>query len=65
MRTPPPTRPGKLARAVWTETCCAEEKEGILAVQTARNAISACTFLAATAGIIVSPPPLLLASAGG
>lgn len=31
---------GKIARAVWSEACCAEEKEGILAVQTARNAIS-------------------------
>ena len=48
--TPACLAAGKLARAVWTEACCADEKEGILAVQTARNAISACTFLAATAG---------------
>lgn len=37
---------GKLARSIWAETCATEEKDAILGVQQARNAMTACTYLA-------------------
>lgn len=37
---------GKLARSVWAEACATDEKDAILGVQQARNAMSACTYLA-------------------
>jgi hypothetical protein len=50
---------GKLARSIWAETCATDEKDAILGVQQARNAMTACTYLAtisvalATAGITI------------
>lgn len=47
---------GKLARSIWAETCATDEKDAILGVQQARNAISASVLLATIS--------LALASAG-
>jgi hypothetical protein len=53
---------GKLARSIWAETCATEEKDAILGVQQARNAMTACTYLAtisvamATAGEYMQHP---------
>ncbi|WIA30626.1 hypothetical protein OEZ86_000704 [Tetradesmus obliquus] len=50
---------GKLARSIWAEACATDEKDAILGVQQARNAMTACTYLAtisvalATAGITI------------
>lgn len=49
---------GKLARSIWAEACATDEKDAILGVQQARNAMTACTYLAtisvalATAGAV-------------
>lgn len=54
---------GKAARSVWAEACTAEEKEAIVAVQTLRNALMGCTYMAtvsavlATAGITIMLDP--------
>lgn len=45
---------GKVARATWAEACCAEEKEGILAVQTARNSMTACSYFAIVSGTLAT-----------
>jgi len=37
---------GKLARSIWAEACASDEKDAILGVQQARNAMTACTYLA-------------------
>jgi hypothetical protein len=50
---------GKLARSIWAEACATDEKDAILGVQQARNAMTSCTYLAtvsvvlATAGITI------------
>jgi hypothetical protein len=50
-------------RSIWAETCARDEKEAILGVQQARNAMTACTYMAtitavlATAGITVILDP--------
>ncbi|GBF89446.1 hypothetical protein Rsub_02018 [Raphidocelis subcapitata] len=50
---------GKLGRSIFSETCASDPKEAILAVQQARNAMTASTYLAtvssllATAGITI------------
>lgn len=54
---------GKLGRAIFSDTCCSDPKEAILAVQQARNAMTASTYLAtvssilATAGITILLEP--------
>ncbi len=40
------TQAGKLARSIWAEACATDEKDAILGVQQARNAMTACTYLA-------------------
>ncbi|KAF8068411.1 hypothetical protein HT031_002100 [Scenedesmus sp. PABB004] len=50
---------GKLARSIWAEACATDEKDAILGVQQARNAMTACSYLAiisvalATAGLTI------------
>ncbi|KAI8469753.1 MAG: hypothetical protein J3K34DRAFT_422718 [Monoraphidium minutum] len=54
---------GKLGRSIFSDTCCADSKDAILAVQQARNAMTASTYLAtvssilATAGITILLEP--------
>lgn len=42
----PLSQAGKLARSIWAEACATDEKDAILGVQQARNAMTACTYLA-------------------
>ncbi len=45
---------GKLARSVWAQATSHQEAEAILAVQTARNAISAATWIAGVAAVLAT-----------
>jgi hypothetical protein len=58
-RRPPPSPPAhpQLGRSIFSETCASDPKDAILAVQQARNAMTASTYLATVSS--------LLATAGG
>jgi hypothetical protein len=49
-----PPLPPKLGRVVFTESVCADPKDSILAVQQARNAMSASTYLASISSVLAT-----------